>query len=47
MEEYTLSDFNQDLARKGASVGYMDGNNKIHIATEVDFYIKITLKSAE
>lgn len=42
MEEYTLSDFNQDLARKGASVGYMDGNNKIHIATEVDFYIKRT-----
>lgn len=39
MAEYTLSDFNQDLARKGASVGYMDGNNKIHIATEVDFYI--------
>ena len=39
MEEYTLSVFNQDLARKGASVGYMDGNNKIHIATEVDFYI--------
>lgn len=42
MKEYTLSDFNQDLARKGASVGYMDGNNKIHIATEVDFYIKRT-----
>lgn len=42
MEEYTLSDFNQDLVRKGASVGYMDGNNKIHIATEVDFYIKRT-----
>lgn len=42
MEEYTLSDFNQYLARKGASVGYMDGNNKIHIATEVDFYIKRT-----
>lgn len=42
MEEYTLSDFNQDLARKGASVGYMDGNNKIHIATEVYFYIKRT-----
>ena len=42
MEEYTLSDFNQDLARKGASVGYMDGNNKIHIATEVNFYIKRT-----
>lgn len=39
MTEYTLSDFNQDLARKGASVGYMDGNNKIHIATEVGFYI--------
>lgn len=39
MAEYTLSDFNQDLARKGASVGYMDGKNKIHIATEVDFYI--------
>lgn len=39
MAEYTLSDFNQDLARKGASVGYMDGNNKIHIATEVEFYI--------
>lgn len=42
MEEYTLSDFNQDLARKGASVGYMDGNNKIHIATEVAFYINRT-----
>ena len=42
MAEYTLSDFNQSLARKGASVGYMDGNNKIHIATEVDFYIKRT-----
>ena len=39
MAEYTLSDFNQ---RKGASIGYMDGNNKIHIATEVDFYIKRT-----
>lgn len=39
MEEYTLSDFNQDLVRKGASVGYMDGNNKIHIATETGFYI--------
>lgn len=38
MAEYTLSDFNQDLARKGASVGYMDGNNKIHIATEIKFY---------
>lgn len=42
MAEYTLSDFNQYLARKGASIGYMDGNNKIHIATEVDFYIKRT-----
>lgn len=42
MAEYTLSDFNQDLARKGASVGYMDGNNKIHIATEVGFYISRT-----
>ena len=42
MAEYTLSDFNQYLAKKGASVGYMDGNNKIHIATEVDFYIKRT-----
>lgn len=42
MAEYTLSDFNQYLARKGTSVGYMDGNNKIHIATEVDFYIKRT-----
>lgn len=39
MAEYTLSDFNQDLARKGASVGYMDSNNKIHIATETSFYI--------
>lgn len=38
MAEYTLSDFNQDLARKGASVGYMDSNNKIHIATETAFY---------
>lgn len=42
MAEYTLSDFNQYLARKGTSVGYMDGNNKIHIATEVDFYINRT-----
>lgn len=42
MAEYTLSAFNQYLARKGASIGYMDGNNKIHIATEVDFYIKRT-----
>ena len=42
MAEYTLSDFNQYLAREGASIGYMDGNNKIHIATEVDFYIKRT-----
>ena len=42
MAEYTLSDFNQYLAKKGASVGYMDGNNKIHIATEVDFYKKRT-----
>lgn len=42
MAEYTLSDFNQYLARKGTSVGYMDGNNKIHIATEVDFYITRT-----
>lgn len=39
MAEYTLSDFNQDLARKGASVGYMDSHNKIHIATETSFYI--------
>lgn len=38
MAEYTLLDFNSQRARNGASVGYMDANNKVHIATEIGFY---------
>lgn len=38
MAEYTLLDFDSQRARNGASVGYMDANNKVHIATEIRFY---------
>lgn len=38
MEEYTLLAFDSQRARNGASVGYMDANNKVHIATEIGFY---------
>lgn len=38
MAEYTLLDFDSQRARNGASVGYMDANNKVHIATEIQFY---------
>lgn len=38
MAEYTLLDFDSQRARNGASVGYMDANNKVHIATEITFY---------
>ncbi len=38
MEEYTLLAFDSQRARNGASVGYMDANNKVHIATEIMFY---------
>lgn len=38
MAEYTLLDFDSQRARNGASVGYMDDNNKVHIATEIGFY---------
>lgn len=38
MEEYTLLAFDSQRARNGASVGYMDANNKVHIATEIKFY---------
>ena len=38
MAEYTLLDFDSKRARNGASVGYMDANNKVHIATEIGFY---------
>lgn len=38
MAEYTLLAFDSQLARNGASVGYMDANNKVHIATEIKFY---------
>ena len=38
MAEYTLLDFDSQRARNGASVGYMDANNKVHIATEIKFY---------
>lgn len=38
MAEYTLLDFDSQRARNGASVGYMDTNNKVHIATEIQFY---------
>ena len=38
MAEYTLLAFDSQRARNGASVGYMDANNKVHIATEITFY---------
>lgn len=38
MAEYTLSDFNQELAKNGVSVGYLDANDEVHVATEIDFY---------
>nr|DAH20222.1 MAG TPA: hypothetical protein [Caudoviricetes sp.] len=38
MAEYILLDFDSQRARNGASVGYMDANNKVHIATEIGFY---------
>mgnify|MGYP007055248801 FL=1 len=38
MAEYTLIAFDSQRARNGASVGYMDANNKVHIATEIKFY---------
>ena len=38
MAEYTLLAFDSHRARNGASVGYMDANNKVHIATEITFY---------
>ena len=38
MAEYTLLAFDSQRARNGASVGYMDANNKVHIATEIEFY---------
>ena len=38
MAEYTLLAFDSQRARNGASVGYMDANNKVHIATEIRFY---------
>ena len=38
MAEYTLLAFDSQRARNGASVGYMDANNKLHIATEIGFY---------
>lgn len=38
MAEYTLLAFDSQRARNGASVGYMDANNKVHIATEIGFY---------
>lgn len=38
MAEYTLLAFDSQRARNGASVGYMDANNKVHIATEIKFY---------
>lgn len=38
MAEYTLLDFDSQRARNGASVGYIDANNKVHIATEIKFY---------
>lgn len=38
MAEYTLLAFDSTRARKGASVGYMDANQKVHIATEIVFY---------
>lgn len=38
MAEYTLLAFDSQRARNGASVGYMDANNKVHIVTEIMFY---------
>lgn len=38
MAEYTLLAFDSQRARNGASVGYMDADNKVHIATEITFY---------
>lgn len=38
MAEYTLLAFDSQRARNGASVGYMDASNKVHIATEIGFY---------
>lgn len=38
MAEYTLLAFDSQRARNGASVGYMDANNEVHIATEITFY---------
>ena len=38
MAEYTLLAFDSQRARNGASVGYMDANDKVHIATEITFY---------
>lgn len=38
MAEYTLLAFDSQRARNGASVGYIDANNKVHIATEIKFY---------
>lgn len=42
MAEYTLLAFDSQRARNGASVGYMDANNKVHIATEITFYERRT-----
>lgn len=38
MAEYTLLAFDSQRARNGASVGYMDADSKVHIATEIGFY---------
>lgn len=38
MAEYTLLAFDSQRARNGASVGYIDANNNVHIATEIKFY---------
>lgn len=38
MAEYTLLAFDSQRARNGTSIGYMDANNKVHIATEIKFY---------
>ena len=42
MAEYTLLTFDSQRARNGASIGYMDANNKVHIATEITFYERRT-----
>ena len=42
MAEYTLLAFDSQRARNQASVGYMDANNKVHIATEITFYERRT-----